>query len=151
MYLLRTMRQDIQNAQYFTIMADESADTANEEQLAICLRGADDDFETHEGFIGLNPLPNTKADRIVKIIFHVIYQMGLSTENTRGQCYDGAATISGTKHGIATQIKSLNKKVLYAHCNGHSLSLSVNDYIRKVDVLKNELVMIKEVCILVKK
>ena len=50
MYLLRTMRQDIQNAQYFTIMADKSADTANEEQLAICLRGA----------VGWDPFKKTK-------------------------------------------------------------------------------------------
>ena len=36
--------------------------------------------------------------------------MGLKIKNTRGQCqcYDGAATMSGTKHGIATQIKILN-------------------------------------------
>ena len=36
--------------------------------------------------------------------------MSLKIENARVQCqcYDGAATMSGTKHGIATQIKILN-------------------------------------------
>ena len=54
-------------------MADECADKANEEQLVICFRWVDVDFEIHEDFIGLHPLPNTKADSIVKIILDVIY------------------------------------------------------------------------------
>ena len=106
---------------------------SNEEQLVICFRWVDDGFEIHEDFVGHYPLPNTKADNIVKVILDVIHRMGLKIENARGQCYDGAATMSGTKRGVATQIKSLNKKALYTHCYGHPLNLAVNDCIRKVE------------------
>ena len=145
------MSRDIKNTKYFTIMADESADISNEEQLVICFRWVDDDFEIHEDFVGLHPLPNTKTDSIVKVILDVIHRIDLKIKNARGQCYDGAATMSGTKRGVATQIKSLNMKVLYTHCYGHVLNFAVNDCIRKVEVLKDAWVMIKEVCNLVKK
>ena len=42
---------------YFTIMADESADIANEEQLVICFRWVDDDFEIYED------VKNTKVQK----------------------------------------------------------------------------------------
>ena len=38
--------------------------------------------------------------------------MNSQIKDARGQCYDGAATMSGTKTGVATQFKSLNKKML---------------------------------------
>ena len=69
----------------------------------------------------------------------------------KAQCYDDVATMSSVKRGVATQIKSVNKKVLYTNCYGHVLKLEVNDFIRKVEVLKHAWVMIKEVCNLVKK
>ena len=68
----------------------------------------------------------------------------------KAQCYDDVATMSSVKRGVATQIKSVNKKVLYTNCYGHALKLEVNDFIRKVEVLKHAWVMIKEVCNLVK-
>ena len=93
-------------------MPDESADIANKEQLVISFRWVDDDFEIHEDFIELHQLPNTKADSIDKATLDGIHGMGLKIENARGQCYDGAATMSGTKRGVATQIKSLKQESL---------------------------------------
>ena len=52
--------------------------------------------------------------------------MSLKIENARGQCYDGAATMSGTKRGVANHIKSLNK--FYTDCYEHALNLAVNDW-----------------------
>ena len=75
--------------------------------------------------------------------------MGLNIENERGQFHDGAATMSGTKRGLATQIKSLTKNVLYTHCYGHALNLVINHCTRKVEVLKDAWMMIKEMCNLV--
>ena len=40
----------------------------------------------------------------------VIHRMTLNIENGRGQCYDRAATMAVTKHGVATQIKHFNQE-----------------------------------------
>ena len=72
-------------------MADDSTDIANEEELVI--------FFCTKQYLTV----------FVKVIFDVIHRMGLSTENARGQCYEGAATLSGTNGGVTTKIKSLNE------------------------------------------
>ena len=54
---------NIQNATFFTIMADETADISNNEQLVVCIRWVDENFVVHEDFIGMylwrEPLPTT--------------------------------------------------------------------------------------------
>ena len=114
-------------------MVDESADIANEEHLVICFRWVDDGFEIHGDFVGVHLSPNAKAASVIKLILDVIHRMDLKIENARSQCYDGAATVSCTKRGVTTPIKSVNKKVSYTHCYGHALNLAINDCIKKVD------------------
>ena len=77
--------------------------------------------------------------------------MNLKIENARGQCYDGAATMAGTKTGIATQIKAINGKCLYTHCYGHALNLAVADSIKSIDCLKSTFEIGHEICKLIKK
>lgn len=42
-----------------------------------------------------------------------------------GQCYDGAANMSGVKNGLHKKIKSFAKKALYLHCYAHQLNLAL--------------------------
>ena len=57
---------NIQNAKFFTIMADETTDVSNKEQLVICIRCVDDCLVIHEDFIGMHPLESTNADQVLK-------------------------------------------------------------------------------------
>ena len=68
--MMRQISANIQNATFFTIMADETADVSNKEQLAICIRRVDDCFVIHEDFIGIgmHPLERTNADQVVSIL-----------------------------------------------------------------------------------
>ncbi len=77
--------------------------------------------------------------------------MNFRIEDARGQCYDGAATMSGTKTGVATQFKSLNGKMLFTHCYGHALNLAIKDACFKVDCLKETFETVYEICNLVEK
>ena len=52
----------------FTLMADETADVANIEQLVICIRWVDEQLNAHEEFIGLHPIPDTTANTVVSVI-----------------------------------------------------------------------------------
>ena len=132
-------------------MASECADVTNEEHLVISFRWVDENLEVHEDFVGLHPLNETKADAIVKVILDTIQRMGLTIENARGQCYDGASTMAGVKNVVATKMELLNDAVLYTHCYGHALNLAVNDCIRNIIDLNNVWVMLKKICNLVKK
>ena len=59
--------------------------------------------------------------------------------------------MSDAKQGAVSQIKRLNRKGLYKHCFGYTLNVVANNYIRKVDVLNDNWVMIKEFCNLAKR
>ena len=74
----RNIVQRIKRAKYYTLMADETADISNNEQLEICIRWVDEGVEVHEEFVGVHPIENTKAEttftilkvRIITWIFH---------------------------------------------------------------------------------
>ena len=77
--------------------------------------------------------------------------MNLRITDARGQCYDGASVMAGSKSGVASQFKALNPKCLYIHCYGHALNLSAGDSVNSVDCLKATLEMAREICKLIKK
>ena len=51
--MMRQISSNIQNATFFTIMADKTADVFNKEKLVICIRWVEICFETPEDFIGI--------------------------------------------------------------------------------------------------
>lgn len=46
------------------------------------------------------------AAALVAIIEDTLLRMNIKLEHCRGQCYDGASTMSGAKSGVATVIAS---------------------------------------------
>ena len=87
--MLREISENIQNATFFTIMADKTVDISNKEQLVVCIRWIDENFAVHEDFIGMYPMQRTTADHIVAVPKNALTCMHLRIENARGQCYDG--------------------------------------------------------------
>ena len=78
--LLHGIISEIKEAQYFTVMVDETADVSNKEELVICIRWVDSKLIAHEEFIGLYPLIRTQATDIVEVIkVYILYHVNLST------------------------------------------------------------------------
>ena len=147
----RLLIRDIQGFDFISIMADETADVSNEEQLATCFRWVSNDLEVNEEFLGLHPLPSTDACTIFTVLKDILLRYNLDTSKLRGQCYDGAAAMSGSKSGVATRFKQENNKCLFTHCYGHALNLAVDDAIRQVPTLNETFGVAYEICKLVKK
>ena len=59
--------------------------------------------------------------------------------------------MTGTKNGIATQIKKLIEKCLLIHCYCSSLNLALWGYKKKIPLLKDTLDMAYEITKLIKK
>ena len=108
-------------AKYFSIIADEATDVANDEQLSICIRYVE------EG------VPQEKFIAFHKCVSGVQYQKkssqtlqsGSYSHTSRGQAYDGAGAMSGLSKGVAARITSKYPKALYTHCASHRLNLCV--------------------------
>ena len=58
--------------------------------------------------------------------------MPLRLDDVRGQCYDGAATIMGSKGGVATFIQKEAHKAVVTHRYRHSLQLAVCNTVNSV-------------------
>jgi len=71
--VLRKITYKLHNAMFFTIMADETTDGSNKEQVVIVLRYVDDnDFSVHKEFIGLYSMPSIESNTLVSILRHII-------------------------------------------------------------------------------
>ena len=120
-------------------MCDESADISNQEQAVICLRTVDDSFKVEEDFLGLYVLESIKSDCTFKALKDVLLCLNLPMSKIRGQAYDGAKNMCGSKNGVVKKIQEIENRAIYIHCNGHLLNLATGDCVKKSKTLKDTL------------
>ncbi len=89
--LLRQLLAAIREATWFAILADETADNANHEQLSLSIRWVNKTYEVNEDFIGLVHVPRTTASTLTAAIKDVLVRCALPLAQCRGQGYDGAS------------------------------------------------------------
>lgn len=61
------------------------------------------------------------------------------SNNHRGQCYDGASNMTGSMHGVATQLLAEEPRAIPTHCYGHALNLAVADAMKQSKVCRDAL------------
>ena len=137
--VLREIATSIRSAAFFTVMVDETTDISNVEQVVICLRWVTETFEVHEEFVGLYEVASTRSEIIYAAITDVLQRLNLSISKVRGQCYDGAATMSGTRSGVATRVCAAEPRAVFTHCYGHSLNLACGDTITRCKLMQDAL------------
>ncbi len=121
--VLRCIAAQIQSAVFFTVVVDEATNSSNKEQVVLVFRWIGEDLVAHEDFIGLYLTDSTTTAALVGIIEDTILHMNIKLEHCRGQCYDGASTMSGAKKGVATVIANKETRAIFTHCYGHALNL----------------------------
>ena len=62
--VLRSILWQINSAGWFAIIADEATDVSKCEQMYICIRWVDDNYEVYEDPIGLVKVPKTDAETL---------------------------------------------------------------------------------------
>ena len=103
-------------------MVDETTDISNKEQLVVCIRWVDKSLQPHEEFIGLYHIESTQSSTLIATIHDVLQRMNISITKFRGQCYDGASSMSGHQSGVAAVLQSEEPRAVFTHCYGHALS-----------------------------
>ena len=74
---------------------------------------------------------------LTKLIKDVLIRSSLLLNRCRGQCYDGAANMSGRRTGVAMQIQQEEPRAIYLHYMGHSLNLAVQDICRSIKIMSD--------------
>ena len=125
--ILRDITGSVMADKFYALMADDVADVSNKEQVAICLRSIDDNFEAHENFIGMHVVDSIGSDVLVAILKDVLMRLNLSIHNCRGQCYNDAANMAGAKNGVAVQLANEGSRAIFTHYYRHALNLAAGD------------------------
>ena len=82
-------------------MVDETSDVSNREQVSMIVWEVTEDLQVHEEFVGLYCVPLIDATTLSTIIKDLFTRMNLCFGKLRGQCYNGASAMSGSKSGVA--------------------------------------------------
>ena len=115
----------VRKAGFFSVIADEATDTANDEQLSICVRFLDGGLP-HEKFLAFHECQSgVTGEAIADDILSKLAEWQLQPQLLCGQAYDGAGAMSGKSKGAASRILSKYPKALYTHCAAHRLNLCV--------------------------
>ena len=101
------------------------------ETVDVHLQWVDGHFIVNEDFVGLHEVDFTGAQIIYNVIMDVLRCLNVLFAKIRGQCYDGAATMAGSKSGVACCVLFEQPRAVFMPCYGHSLNLACGDTISK--------------------
>jgi len=134
--IVNGITQEIRDAKFFSILADEARDCSNKEQLSLIIRYVDaKENKIREKFLGfIECNEGVTGAALAKKITDTLEKLGLDVNLARGQSYDGAGNVSGYKNGLSAHILRINDKALYTHCASHRLNLCVAESCKKVEV-----------------
>ncbi|KAI5021452.1 hypothetical protein ZWY2020_058182 [Hordeum vulgare] len=109
----------------FAILADESSDAYQQEQLALCLRFVNKLGEPVERFLGLVQVEDTASLTLKEAIQSLLIRHQLPLSKIRGQGYDGASNMKGHVNGLKKLIMEDSPSVYYVHCFAHQSQLTL--------------------------
>lgn len=140
----------IKNCKYYSIILDETTDSSCKEQVSICFRIVDKKLNVFELFLGFFETKFTDAATLYSLLTNVLSQFELDLSDCRGQCYDGAANVSGHITGLQKRINNVEPRALYVHCSAHTLNLVVQDSMMTVERSRDFLVLLKSLIVFVR-
>ena len=85
---------------------DGTQDNAGKEQQSVCIRYTTTNLEVEEVFVGLHEPADTTGQSLSNMLLEVLSGLSLSTENLRGQSYDGDANMAGIYNGCQAFIRN---------------------------------------------
>ena len=77
--------------------------------------------------MGFYQTDRTHAASLFAILQNVLTRLNLSFADCRGQCYDGAASVSREFTGLQKRVHDVEPRAVFVHCQAHSLNLVLQD------------------------
>lgn len=133
----------------YALIADESTDVTNKEQISVCIRfvSTKEDgkhFIREEFLTFVHADKGTNAEELTTKFLETIQSVGLSVNDIRAQGYDGSSVMSGHVSGVQTRIRQVNPNAVYDHCRPHVLNLCIV-HASKLPLVRNIMDTMQEV------
>ena len=126
------IKNEVQTACYYTLIADETKDISKLEQLSIVLRYVYK-CRTYGRFISFTKFDELSSEALFTYIMKALREMDIDVSNCVSQYYDGASVMSGCNTGVRTRITDVNPAAVYIHCHAHQLNLVLVDSCKKLN------------------
>ncbi len=139
--------ENCNTAPCFSLLADETTDTAVMEQLAIAVRYIKQEangYSLREDFLGFVHAKSLKGQDLAQLLLESLQTWGIEIQRMRGQGYDGAANMSGRHNGVQAVIASQIPGAVYVHCQAHCLNLALV-HASKEAIAKNIMSTVQEI------
>jgi len=141
----KQMLSDISQCKCFSILADDTTDVSQTEQLSLSVRFIKD-TKVHEEFLCFFPVSSTTGKYLASTILTQLSQLGLNLKHVHGHGYDGASTMSGKYCGVQARVKELDPLAMYTHCCNHDLNLVISTS-SQLPVTRNAMATISDICV----
>lgn len=121
--LLDSIKREIRDAAFVSIVLDETTDVTNFSQLAVVVRYVKSDGAIQERFLRfLDVTSDRTAEAMFKIVLDIIEELECGTKLV-AQSYDGAAVMAGQLGGLQAKVKERFQNAMFVHCFAHRLNL----------------------------
>ena len=88
-------------------------------------------------YLGLYACDNTSSDHLTFVLKDILDTNNLPLSKCRGQNYDGASAMQGSKNGLKTQILKEENRAIAIWCYAHNVNLASCDSMKKCQIMKN--------------
>ena len=134
----------------FSLIADETSDICNQEQVSICVRYCTNTLQSDEVFLCFYETCKTYSSTSFCLIKDGLMRLGLDISGLRGQGYDGGSNMAGKINGLQQKMLKENPKALYFHCIGHQLNLVCQDACTEYSQVSHTITCVNKIVTFVK-
>ena len=130
---LEQIQEELHKAVYFTVLADASKDTSEEEQVVVAVQYCLNN-NNHEEFVGIAEAQSLDADGLTDTIISQLGRIDARMKNCVGQGYDGASVDAGQLNEVQKKLpeKTGSDMAYYVHCYCHRLNLVIVDVVNSI-------------------
>ena len=94
--------------------------------------------------MGFYQTDDTRSATLFKCLTDMAIRLGLSITDCRGQCYDGAANMSGHVSGLQSLVREQEQRALFVHCRAHSINLVAQDSVDNNPEILNTMALVQK-------
>lgn len=116
--------EEIKEANFLAVIADETSDVSNTFQIAIVWRYIVKNRPVERFWTFLNPSHHDARALALCILDELKYnKINETPHKLITQTYDGASVMAGTSNGVHAIVKNCYPDAQYVHCHAHQLNL----------------------------
>jgi len=121
--------QKVKDADFISILLEESEDEAEKKQLILVVRFALN-FTILEKYFCIQEITNATAEGLFKELVNILTIEEIDTQKISSIATDGAQTMLGVHSGLVTLLKNNYPHLKSIHCMNHRLNLAIKDFMK---------------------